>query len=144
MIFGDPFEFAIQYDVVDEWNEDFFWVNGIYNIYIKGRKYPIDVYVTELRFALANFLSNVIESLSPISSDIDILNNLSQVEHHGFELSSSDLNDIGVFIYFIFDLNFDYIIINDNGKLIKERYGKGYIFHIITALSKSVNTIISK
>ncbi|SUB34298.1 Uncharacterised protein [[Pasteurella] mairii] len=33
MFFGDPYKFAIQCDVIHEWNLDNFWVNGIFNIY---------------------------------------------------------------------------------------------------------------
>ncbi|QQF71092.1 Imm42 family immunity protein [Histophilus somni] len=36
MFFGDPYKFAIQCDIVSEWNDDYFWINGIFNIYIES------------------------------------------------------------------------------------------------------------
>ncbi|AFU19461.1 Imm42 family immunity protein [Actinobacillus suis] len=38
MIFGNPDKFAIHCDIVEEWNDDSFWYNGIYDIYIQGKK----------------------------------------------------------------------------------------------------------
>ncbi|WP_368669372.1 Imm42 family immunity protein [Histophilus somni] len=35
MIIGDPFKFAIGFNLIKEWNEDSTpWINGIYDIYI--------------------------------------------------------------------------------------------------------------
>lgn len=49
MIYGDPFDFAIQYDVVEVWNENKnFWKNGLFFIYIGGEKIGL-VDVVELK-----------------------------------------------------------------------------------------------
>ncbi|MFY3137463.1 Imm42 family immunity protein [Achromobacter xylosoxidans] len=49
MIYGDPFNFAIQYDVVKVWNEnENFWKNGLFFIYVGGEKIGL-VDVVELK-----------------------------------------------------------------------------------------------
>ncbi|WP_431311499.1 Imm42 family immunity protein [Pasteurella multocida] len=40
MLIGDPYSFAIRCDVVEAWNNSTFWINGIFEIYIHGKKYP--------------------------------------------------------------------------------------------------------
>lgn len=53
MIYGDPFGFAIQYDVVKAWNENKnFWKNGLFFIYIGGEKIGL-VDVVELKTAIS-------------------------------------------------------------------------------------------
>ena len=39
MIYGDPFRFALQFDVVESWNEPGdIWKNGLFALYIEGDK----------------------------------------------------------------------------------------------------------
>ena len=39
MIFGDPFLFSIQIDIVKEWNaENNYWRNGLISLYLNGSR----------------------------------------------------------------------------------------------------------
>lgn len=56
MIYGDPFKFALQFDVVEAWNEQgSFWKNGLFAIYIGGARLFSLVDAVELRIALGFF-----------------------------------------------------------------------------------------
>ncbi|WP_225774690.1 Imm42 family immunity protein [Pseudomonas sp. Marseille-Q5115] len=56
MIVGDPFNFAVQFDMVEQWNSDEFWRNGIFSLYINGVRLPNILDVTELRASLACYI----------------------------------------------------------------------------------------
>ncbi len=50
MIFGDPYCFALQFEVVECWNDpDDIWRNGIFTLYVEGKKLFDVVDVFELR-----------------------------------------------------------------------------------------------
>ncbi|WP_239954922.1 immunity 42 family protein [Pantoea sp. Z09] len=50
MIFGDPYCFALQFEVVECWNDpDDIWRNGIFTLYVEGKKLFDAVDVFELR-----------------------------------------------------------------------------------------------
>lgn len=39
MIYGDPFKFALQFDIVDTWNlRGSEWKNGIFALYVDGSR----------------------------------------------------------------------------------------------------------
>lgn len=58
MIVGDPFCFAINYDVVAEWNSvGDLWKNGIFFIYINGQRIG-ELDVVELRTTLSFYKKN--------------------------------------------------------------------------------------
>jgi len=72
MIFGDPFCFALQFDVVECWNEPGdIWKNGLFTLYVEGKKLFDTVDAFELRTTLSFY------SKAPISdlfiNDLDIL-----------------------------------------------------------------------
>lgn len=59
MIVGDPFFFALQFDVVESWNSnDGFWKNGVFSLYINGERVFGVLDVFELRTILS-FYSKV-------------------------------------------------------------------------------------
>ncbi|GHS88286.1 hypothetical protein FACS189487_06220 [Campylobacterota bacterium] len=61
MIFGNPDEFAISFDIVEDWNDDpCLWKNGVFFIYIDGIIIPPALNTFELRTTLAVF--NAVEA----------------------------------------------------------------------------------
>ncbi|EYU13208.1 Imm42 family immunity protein [Photorhabdus aegyptia] len=59
MIYGDPFLFSLQFDIVESWNSpDSFWKNGIFSFYLEGNKLFDIVDVFELRTTI-DFYSNM-------------------------------------------------------------------------------------
>ncbi|HDR1018618.1 TPA: hypothetical protein QB353_002216, partial [Pasteurella multocida] len=57
MLIGDPYSFAIRCDVVEAWNDSTFWINGIFEIYIYGKKYPNVLCETEFRTNISFLIS---------------------------------------------------------------------------------------
>ena len=50
MIYGDPFKFALQFDIVDTWNvRGSEWKNGIFALYVDGSRLFALVDPVELR-----------------------------------------------------------------------------------------------
>lgn len=59
MIYGDPFVFSLQFDVVDEWTEtNCFWKNGLFSMLVDGERLLSCVDVVELRTAV-NFYAKM-------------------------------------------------------------------------------------
>lgn len=153
MIIGDPFDFAIRFDLVDEWNEiesdgKITWILGVYEIYIDGIKYPSFLTQTEFRINLFYFFDDVCSDMNRVSKkDLTILSSSSLNVDEDLEsfwgekkiiaLSSSDIEDEGAKIYFFFNNKNDFILLkteNDH-KVIK--YKKGYIVQILEKLRNS-------
>jgi hypothetical protein len=68
MIIGNPYDFAIGYDVVDEWNIDDNYTNGILNIYIDGINYCSNAF----NATISGEISYLINRLSDISENKEL------------------------------------------------------------------------
>ncbi|QGM81123.1 Imm42 family immunity protein [Otariodibacter oris] len=126
MIFGNPDKFAIHCDIVKEWNDDYFWVNGIFNVYIQGKMIVPEVAVSELKFTLANIENNVLDALQTQIS-LDELNS-----ELFLGLSSPEMEDKSIFIYYFFTLENDFIFIKNNQYENIFKYNKKYIHNILS------------
>ncbi|WP_210530785.1 immunity 42 family protein [Pantoea ananatis] len=70
MIYGDPFHFALQFDVVECWNDpDDIWKNGLFTLYIEGKKVFDDVDAFELRTTFSFYSKSPINQL--VINDLD-------------------------------------------------------------------------
>lgn len=71
MIYGDPFCFALQFDVVERWNEPGdIWKNGLFTLYIEGEKLFDVIDVFELRTTFGFYSKAPINELS--INDLDV------------------------------------------------------------------------
>ncbi|KNC92065.1 immunity 42 family protein [Trabulsiella odontotermitis] len=71
MIYGDPFRFALQFDVVECWNEpDDIWKNGLFALYIEGKKVFGTVDAFELRTTFGFYSKAPINQL--VINDLDV------------------------------------------------------------------------
>lgn len=65
MIYGDPFYFSLQFDVVDNWNiPDDIWKNGIFSLYVEGNKIFDVVDVFELTTTFSFYSNAPVDKLS--------------------------------------------------------------------------------
>ncbi len=142
MFFGDPYKFAIQCDVINEWNDDCFWINGIFNIYIDGVPILGEVYTSELKFTLANFTEEVLFSMKSIEfSEFNHFNEI--VDNIAFNIGSSEMEDKEIYVYFVFNKNNDYVLLKSKGNVTYFKYDKGYIFNVLLSISQWKNTVTS-
>lgn len=113
MIVGDPFCFALQFDVVVGWNlPGDSWRNGVFSLYIKGERVFSAVDVFELR-AIFSFYSNALVERLPVNDSelnkaelyksasdyfwgdgIELVDGL-------FDLTPTAMSDSKCFLYFI-------------------------------------------
>lgn len=153
MVIGDPFDFAIRFDLVDDWNDmdangEFTWVSGFYEIYIDGVKYPDYITQTEFRTNLFYLFNDVYSRMNRVTQkDLIMLSspslnvvedmNVFFVEKKILTLSSSDIEDEGARIYFFFNNKNDFILLRTENthKIIK--YKKGGISGILEKLRYS-------
>jgi hypothetical protein len=72
MIYGDPFKFALQFDVVDAWNiADSEWRNGIFALYVNGARLFALVDPVELRTTFNFFKKTPLNEVKFGSAYID-------------------------------------------------------------------------
>ena len=63
MIYGDPFIFSIQFDVVRDWTDSCFWVNGLFSLFVCGERLLDVVDVVELKTAVNFYAKMEFESI---------------------------------------------------------------------------------
>lgn len=133
MFFGDPYKFAIQCDIVSEWNDDYFWINGVFNIYIESNPVINELYTSELRFTLANITDDILGSMVQ-TDNINVIDNISSEQRKLLSISSPEMEDNSVFVYFLFGKDNDYILLDKDGEVSIFNYEKGYIMKILCSL----------
>lgn len=144
MIFGDPLKFAIHCDLVSEWNDDYFFVNGIYSVFANGKLLNKGLYVTELKFALANIETNVLKKLKRLKTKSNIV--CSEVklileDDYCINLSSQDMEDDNIYVYCVLTERNDFIFIkNECGEYIYS-YPLGYVKNILKDIVKWKSSI---
>lgn len=135
MIFGDPYKFAIHCDLVDDWNTDCFWVNGIYNIIINGNYVCEDINVSELKFVLANFTEEILLSMKNISLQEDCINEILNNESI-LNISCPEMEDKDIFVFFAINNSNDLIFFKKGDFNSRIEYSKDYILNILLSLSE--------
>lgn len=133
MFFGDPYKFAIQCDIVSEWNDDYFWINGVFNIYIESTPVINELYTSELRFTLANITDDILGSMVQ-TDNINVIDNISSEQRKLLSISSPEMEDNSIFVYFLFSNGNDYILLDKDGEISIFNYEKGYIMKILCSL----------
>lgn len=133
MFFGDPYKFAIQCDIVSEWNDDYFWINGVFNIYIESTPVINELYTSELRFTLANITDDILGSMVQ-TDNINVIDNISSEQRKLLSISSPEMEDNSIFVYFLFSNGNDYILLDKGGEVLIFNYEKGYIMKILCSL----------
>ncbi|MBF0786287.1 hypothetical protein E4T80_12545 [Muribacter muris] len=144
MIFGDPFQFAVQCDLVKEWNDDYFWVNGIYSIFINGQLLNKEIYVTELKFTLANIESNVLDSIKRVKTKKNIKEeDITSIfiDDFSMSLSSQDMEDEKIYIYCFFTEFNDCVYIDNKCCKSVHYYPLGYIINILKDILRWKNSL---
>lgn len=134
MIVGDPFYFALQFDVIDNWNSpDDSWRNGIFSLYINGEKIFGIVDVFELRTILSFYSKAPVDELCVSNTQLDgvaIYRNASEyfwgdgveLEKGLFDLTATAMSDNGCFVYFIKTSVGDRLVWSVDGLEVKEVY----------------------
>ncbi|WP_454669940.1 Imm42 family immunity protein [Achromobacter kerstersii] len=134
MIVGDPFNFSLQFDVVDNWNlSDDSWRNGVFALYINGERVFSVVDVFELR-AIISFYSNApIEELRVNDTQIDsselykvaseyFWGDGSELLDGLFDLTATAMIDSACFLYFIKTSVGDRLVWKVGSERVKELY----------------------
>lgn len=122
MIYGDPFTFALQFDVVDSWNAPGdIWKNGMIAIYIDGKRIFSIVDVFELATTLSFYSKSKVEELkenNTLSSASEVFIN-AQENFQGDEevfidglldLTCTAMEDNGCYLYFLKTNNGDRLV----------------------------------
>lgn len=134
MIVGDPFNFSLQFDVVDNWNlSDDSWRNGVFSLYINGERVFCVVDVFELRTIISFYSNAPIEELRVNDTQIDSseLYKVASEYFWGdgpelldglFDLTATAMSDSACFLYFIKTSVGDRLVWKVGGERVKELY----------------------
>lgn len=113
MIYGDPFYFSLQFDVVAEWSEpDDIWKNGLFSICIEGNILFNAVDVFELTTTFSFYARAPIEYLNVNDDSADANTIYSNAENYFkgdgemlidglFDMTCTPMEDNGFSLYFI-------------------------------------------
>ncbi|WP_081628575.1 Imm42 family immunity protein [Novispirillum itersonii] len=150
MIFGDPFLFSIQIDIVKEWNaENNYWRNGLISLYLNGSREFSLVDACEIRtnfyfykkINIDGYFSGVIDD-----SYYLIFNSINSyysgysenIIPGSFYLSCTAMEDAGYYFYLIRKKEKDFILwSNNHGKdVFRADLPPDYIKSVILDMSK--------
>lgn len=122
MIFGDPFKFSLQFDVVEEWNvQDGYWRNGLFSMYVNGERLFKSIEPVELRTTYSFFRETKISEFNfddfnfPLSDFIKNINNYfmgdgETLENGVTNLTCTAMIDNGINVYYIKSTSADLIM----------------------------------
>ncbi|RAT09654.1 MULTISPECIES: immunity 42 family protein [Lonsdalea] len=151
MIYGDPFVFALQFDVVEAWNiPGDTWKNGVFSLYVDGERLFNTIEVVELKTAF-NFYSNApLDELcvNDLIIDADSLYRNAENYFTGdgtelidglFDMTCTAMEDNACYIYFIKTTEGDRLVWSiDNGEHVIEKIlPKNTIKEVINQLQQS-------
>lgn len=133
MIYGDPFCFALQFDVVEDWNvpKDI-WMNGVFSLYVEGNKLFDVVDVFELTTTFSFYSKAPINDLYVNDVDVDaielyqnawdyFIGDSDELIDGLFDMTCTAMGDNGCYLYFLKTSNGDRLIWSiDRGKKISE------------------------
>ncbi|WP_288821596.1 immunity 42 family protein [uncultured Leclercia sp.] len=133
MIYGDPFLFALQFDVVESWSTpDSIWKNGLFSLYVEGNKLFDIVDVFELTTTFGFYSNAPIKDLSVNDLAIDAIALYKNARDYFigdgellidglFDMTCTAMGDNGCYLYFIKTSNNDRLIwSSDRGENINE------------------------
>ena len=151
MIYGDPFTFALQFDVVDSWNAPGdIWKNGMFAIYIDGKRIFSVVDVFELATTLSFYSKSNIEELkenNTLSSASEVFKNAQEyflgdeeVLIDGLlDLTCTAMEDNCCYLYFLKTSNGDRLVwrSENGGEINNITLPKGNVLNVINHLEQS-------
>lgn len=112
MIYGDPFVFAIRFDIVEAWNDPInFWRNGLFAVFVDGKSLLDIVDVVELKTTVNFYAKMKFDGVVENDSTITAKELFQSAHGHFFEgeslsvenvhdMTCTFLGDHGLFIYF--------------------------------------------
>ncbi|EDU7996622.1 hypothetical protein CSM15_005098 [Salmonella enterica subsp. diarizonae] len=150
MIYGDPFIFAFQFDVVESWNTPGdIWRNGMFSLYVEGEKLFDIVDVFELKTTFGFYSKANIHDLNVNDLTIDakaLFKNAwdyfigdGEVLVDGlFDLTCTPMGDNGCYLYFLKTTNGDRLVWSiDHGRKVNETIlPSGTINYVINQLHR--------
>ncbi|AJF74786.1 hypothetical protein TE10_23275 [Raoultella ornithinolytica] len=133
MIYGDPFCFALQFDVVEAWNipKDV-WKNGVFSLYVEGNKLFDVVDVFELTTTFSFYSKAPINALNVNDVSVDaialyqnawdyFIGDSEELIDGLFDMTCTAMGDNGCYLYFLKTSNGDRLVWSiDRGKKINE------------------------
>ncbi|MBT0731510.1 immunity 42 family protein [Rosenbergiella nectarea] len=152
MIYGDPFYFSLQFDVVETWNfPDDIWKNGVFSLYIDGKRIFDTIEAFELKTIFSFYLKSPINELCINDIDISSADLYKNAESYFtgdgeilidglFDLTCTAMEDNGCYLYFIKTRSHDRLVWSiDNGENVNETLlPLGTIIDVINKLDKEV------
>ena len=95
MIVGDPFDFAISWEIVESWNtKASVWENGIFRMYIGDVQLPPKLEVAELKVCIGTYagmnfsaFENSLTSQATLNRRLDLVRNYIQQKNTKEELA---------------------------------------------------------
>lgn len=152
MIYGDPFCFALQFDVVEVWNDPGdIWKNGMFSLYVEGNKLFGIVDVFELTTTFSFYAKAQINDLHVNDLDISAIALYKNARDYFigdgeelidglFDMTCTAMGDNGCYLYFIKTSKGDRLVWSiDRGKEINETIlPPGTIYSVIDKLHSGV------
>lgn len=151
MIYGDPFAFALQFEVVDAWNiPGDTWKNGIFSLYVDGRRLFSAIEPVELKTSFS-FYSNVPMDelcINNLNIDADSLYKNAESYFTGdgadlidglFDMTCTAMSDNACYLYYLKIKEGDRLLWSvDDGKHITEKIlPKNTISKVVNQLQKN-------
>ncbi|HEJ9031772.1 TPA: immunity 42 family protein [Serratia marcescens] len=113
MIYGDPFYFSLQFDVVEAWNAPGdVWRNGLFSLYVNGDKIFDVVDVFELMTTFSFYSKSPVDDLVVNDVNIDATDLYKNARDYFigdgeslisglFDMTCTAMGDNGCYLYFI-------------------------------------------
>lgn len=151
MIYGDPFKFALQFEVVTAWNApDDIWKNGLFSLYVDGRMVFGAIEPVELKTTFSFYSNAPLDDLCINDLSIDTDNLYRNAENYFtgdstclidglFDMTCTAMEDNACYLYLIKTSDGDRLIWStDDGKHIIEKIlPKNTISDVVKLLQKS-------
>ncbi|MBD2784147.1 immunity 42 family protein [Xenorhabdus sp. DI] len=152
MIYGDPFSFALQFDVVETWTiPENTWKNGLFFFYLDGKKLFDCLDVCELRTTFGFYSCMRIDELISNDIHIDAVSLYRSAESYFtgegeslidglFDMTCTAMEDNGCYVYFMKSSQNDRFVWSiDNGETIHETLLQpGIVSSVVNKLSNAV------
>lgn len=151
MIYGDPFIFALQFDVVEAWNAPGdTWKNGLFSLYVDGQRLFGNINPVELKTTLGFYSSAPLDELCVNHSSIDAhglyQNAASYFTGDGtklidglFDMTCTAMEDNECYLYFMKKSEGDLLIWSlDGGMNVSERIlPKNTVSDVVSLLQRN-------
>lgn len=134
MIYGDPFSFALQFDVVDSWNiPGDSWRNGVFSLYVDGKRLFSSIEPVELKTTISFYSNAPLDDLcvNDLNIDAESLYKNAECYFTGdgtelidglFDMTCTSMEDNGCYLYLLKTSEGDRLVWSiDNGEHVIEK-----------------------